>query len=141
MTPSLIAAQHPLDLPLDWKAYSRTNSPATLQIRGTMISITPEAQQKLSDIVESQATAVGVRVSAVRGPHGCIHGWELGLDDRERPDDVVVVQGDLQILVDSGLAGDLRDAKIDYSEDGSVIGFSVEAPKGAPAGAHGGCSH
>ncbi len=41
-----------------------------------MISVTAEAKEKLSDIVGSQENEVpGVRVSVVRGPHGCVHGW------------------------------------------------------------------
>jgi len=94
-----------------------------------MISVTEQAREKLSDIVDSQETGVpGVRVSVVRGPHGCVHGWSLGIEEDRQPDDLVFAFGPLQLLVEPALADALDGAKIDYREDTLNIGFTIDAP-------------
>ncbi len=106
-----------------------------------MITITPEAQQKLSDVVGSQDSARGVRVSVVRGPHGCVHGWRLELEDDQRTEDLVFTYGGLELMVDAELVEELRDATIDYREDGTVIGFKIDVPESGSAGSRGGCGN
>lgn len=103
-----------------------------------MITITPEAQQKLSDVVESQDTASGVRVAVVRGPHGCVHGWRLELENSQRSEDLVFTYGALKLMVESELVEELHDATIDYREDGTVIGFEIDVPESGAGGSHGG---
>ncbi len=110
-----------------------------------MITITPPAREKLSDIIARQDAAASVRVSVVRGPHGCVHGWSLELDDERRPDDVVFSYGDLDLMVQSELVDALEDASIDYREDGTGIGFKIDVPaasrSGRRGGGHGGCGN
>ena len=103
-----------------------------------MITITPEAQDKLNDIIASRDAASGVRVSVVRGPHGCVHGWSLEIEDDRRADDVVVTFGELDLMIEPELIGTLEDAAIDYREDGSGIGFKIDVPTASGAGRHGG---
>jgi len=94
-----------------------------------MISLTTEAQEKLSNIVDSQhSKEAGVRVSVVRGPHGCVHGWSLGLEEDQQPEDLIFTFGPLHLLVEPGLADALEGAKIDYREDATSIGFTIDAP-------------
>jgi len=105
-----------------------------------MISITTEAQDKLTSIIGTQdGTEPAVRVSVVRGPHGCVHGWNLGIEENQQADDAVFAFGSLRILVEPGLADMLDGVEIDYQEEGSAIGFTVNAPSSQGHGDHGGC--
>jgi len=106
-----------------------------------MITITPEARQKLTDVVDSQDSASGVRVSVVRGPHGCVHGWNLELVGGLRSEDQAFDYGTLQLVVESELVEALRDATIDYREDGTVIGFEIDVPESNATGGHDGCGN
>lgn len=102
-----------------------------------MIAITPAAQHKLTEILDNQVAADSqVRVSAVRGPHGCVHGWSLGIEHERRPDDVVYAVGDLQVVIDPDLTGTLEGATIDYREDAAALGFTIDAPNSGGRGEH-----
>ncbi len=103
-----------------------------------MITITPEAQQKLNKVIASQDAALGVRVSVVRGPHGCVHGWSLEVEGERRSDDRVFTYGDLEVMVEPDLVAALSDATIDYREDATGIGFRIDVPDPVGAGGHGG---
>ena len=109
-----------------------------------MLTVTPRAQEKLREILESQGCPQApVRLAVVRGPHGCIHGWELSLEGEEGPDDTVVEAGPVRILVEPDLVEMVRGACIDYREDSTVIGFTIDTPNAPPPGhGHGGgCGH
>lgn len=103
-----------------------------------MIAITPRAQEKLNDIIASQETASGVRVSVVRGPHGCVHGWSLEIENERRSDDRIFTYGELEVMVEPELVEALADAAIDYREDATGIGFRIDVPDAVGAGGHGG---
>lgn len=107
-----------------------------------VLVVTAAAQAKLAEILDYQVTGGNrVRVSVVRGPHGCVHGWNLGIEDRARPDDVVHDFGRVEVVFQPELTEALRGATIDYREDGEVIGFSIDAPDGRGQGGHSGCTH
>ena len=41
-----------------------------------MISVTPRAQEKLKDVLDSNGSSESfIRVDVVRGPHGCVHAF------------------------------------------------------------------
>lgn len=102
-----------------------------------MIAITPAAQDKLTEILDAQATADNqVRVSVVRGPHGCVHGWSLGIEHDRQPTDVVYEAGHLQVVIDPDLTETLQGATIDYREDGAALGFTIDAPNSREHGEH-----
>jgi len=109
-----------------------------------MLTITPRARAELEGILASEPPpGPAVRVEVVRGPHGCVHGWRLGIDDAERAEDLVVREGDLRLLVAPDLEPLLEGALIDYREDATAIGFVINAP-GAGHGhehGHGACGH
>ena len=69
-----------------------------------------------------------LRVSAVRGPHGCIHGWQLAIEHESRDSDVAVTKGELDILIDPTVAPMLTGATIDYREDTGGLGFVISPP-------------
>lgn len=105
-----------------------------------MIAVTPAAQDKLTEILDAQTVAANqVRVSVVRGPHGCVHGWSLAIEEELRPDDVVYAVGNLQVVVEPDLTEALDGATIDYREDNAAIGFTIDAPTARDGGAHAGC--
>ena len=109
-----------------------------------MVSVTPRAQEKLKEVLESNGLPeASVRVAVVRGPHGCVHGWRLAIESAEEPPDTVVQAGDVRILLDADLVEILDGASIDYREDDMGIGFTIEAPN-TPPPMHeqgGGCYH
>ena len=103
-----------------------------------MVSITQAAKDKLAEVAEDDSA---VRVDVVRGPHGCIHGWRLAIEDAPRPDDVILPAGEIRVLCDPQVAELLDGATIDYREDATGIGFSVDAPAAGHDHGGGGCQH
>jgi Fe-S cluster assembly iron-binding protein IscA len=107
-----------------------------------MITITTRARDELEEILASAPSpGSAVRVEVVRGPHGCVHGWRLGIDETERAEDLVVRDGDLRLLVDPGIGSLLEGALLDYREDASAIGFVIDAPGAGHDHERGHCSH
>jgi Fe-S cluster assembly iron-binding protein IscA len=105
-----------------------------------MITVTPAAQDKLLEILDSEeANDSAVRVSVVRGPHGCVHGWSLGIANDAGPEDVIESFGKLNVIAESALEEALTGASIDYREDANGIGFIIDAPNGSGHGSGGGC--
>jgi len=82
-----------------------------------------------------------VRVSVVHGPHGCVHGWSLGLEEDQGPGDQMLAFGSVRLLVGDDLAEALDGATIDYRMDESAIGFTIDAPGSQSNHDHGGCGH
>lgn len=109
-----------------------------------MVSITPRAQEKLKEVLDSNGSPeASVRVAVVRGPHGCVHGWRLAVEDMADPEDTIVEVGTVRVLVEPELVEILDGASIDYREDAMSIGFTIEAPN-TPPPMHehgGGCHH
>ena len=109
-----------------------------------MVSVTPRAQEKLKEVLHSNgAPEASVRIAVVRGPHGCIHGWQLAIERDTNADDVVLGAGAVQIVVQPDLVEILSGASIDYLEDARNIGFTIDAPNtSSPAHEQGGgCCH
>jgi len=109
-----------------------------------MITLTTEVQEKLASNVGTEDGAESaVRVSVVRGPHGRAHGWNLGIEDEQQPDDTVLEFGRLRLLVEPDLTDALEGAQIDYQESSSAIGFTIDAPNSQGHGGHEneGCSN
>lgn len=100
-----------------------------------MVSVTPKAQDKLKEVLDSSNTPdASVRVGVVRGPHGCVHGWKIGIDSRN-PLDKEFEVGQVRILVEPGLEEALNGATIDYMEDPIGTGFTIDVPS-APLPVH-----
>lgn len=110
-----------------------------------MISVTEPAQAKIRAVSSEEDAAV--RLSVVRGPHGCVHGWNLSVADQPGADDVVTTAGEVRVLVEKDLTPLVEGATIDYREDTSGIGFVIEAPNAGHGHGHGqsqgqgGCGH
>jgi iron-sulfur cluster assembly accessory protein len=107
-----------------------------------MISVTAEAQRKLEEVLEARGSvAAPIRVGVVRGPHGCVHGWRLGIDESPRSEDIVLTFGPVQLLIEPSLSDTLEGAVIDYREDATGIGFTIDAPNTPQREHDGGCGH
>ena len=107
-----------------------------------MVSLSSRAQEKLRDVLESSGSPeASVRIGVVRGPHGCVHGWNLAIDQGAGPEDTVVEAGDVRLLVEPELVAILDGASVDYREDAMGIGFTIDVPNTPPPSqAHdGGC--
>ena len=102
-----------------------------------MVSVTQRAQIKLRNILDDNGQAeAAVRVCVIRGPHGCVHGWQLAVEPKKNTDDLVINTGGVHLLVQPDLIEALQGASIDYREDDAAIGFTIEAPQAAPAHEH-----
>ena len=98
-----------------------------------MISVTPKAQGKLKNVLDSNGSPkASVRIAAMLGPHGCVHGWRLAIENLVAPADTIVKAGSVRLLMESDLVEDLDGATIDYREDALGIGFTIEAPNTPP---------
>jgi Fe-S cluster assembly iron-binding protein IscA len=107
-----------------------------------MLTLTNEAQDRLNGIITEAGMAnPHVRVSVVRGPHGCVHGWRLGLEEDQAPADVILSFGPLRLLFENDIADTLEGATIDYRVDERVIGFTIDAPGAEQGHGHDGCGH
>ncbi len=105
-----------------------------------MITVTLQAQSKLEEILDAEIwEGSAIRLGAVRGPHGCLHGWSLEVEKDVRPDDQVSTVGRLQILVEPALATALEGATIDFRGAGPAPGFAIVAPHSRPPRHEGGC--
>jgi iron-sulfur cluster assembly protein len=94
-----------------------------------MITLTETAVEKVKEIAAAQGQAeAGLRVYIAGG--GC-SGFKYGmqLDTEPAPDDTVIEQAGLKVLVDSMSAPYLSGAIVDYIDDGILgQGFKVENP-------------
>jgi len=109
-----------------------------------MVSVTPRAQEKLREVLDSNGSPnASVRVGVIRGPHGCIHGWQLAVENEASARDTVVRVGAVHIVVQPDLVETLDGASIDYKEDATGIGFTIDAPNSPPPMHEhgGGCHH
>jgi Fe-S cluster assembly iron-binding protein IscA len=107
-----------------------------------MITVTPRARTELGEILASRPSpSAAIRVEAVRGPHGCVHGWRLGIEESERSADAVLHDADPRLVVDLEILPLLEGASLDYREDERAIGFVLDAPASGGGHGHGGCRH
>jgi iron-sulfur cluster assembly protein len=97
-------------------------------IEQATVSLTPEALSQLRTLLSEEANPqLGLRVFVSGG--GC-SGLQYGmaLDDQVRPEDEVVEQEGLRILIDDFSANYLRGSEIDYVNGLMGAGFTVHNP-------------
>ena len=93
-----------------------------------MITITPEAEQKIRELIQEDNEAVGLRIY-VRGG-GC-HGYQYGMafEAKLAEDDTVIEIGDLKIILDSQSAPLLQGTEVEYLDSLQGSGFSLKNPQ------------
>ena len=107
-------------------------------IEQAVVSLTPEAQSRLKELLAKEPTpGLALRIFVSGG--GC-SGMQYGMafDDQRRAEDVIVDHEGVQIVVDDFSVSYIRGAEIDYVESLMGAGFSVSNPNAVTTC---GCGH
>ena len=97
-------------------------------IEQATLSLTPEAISQLRNLLAQESNpALGLRVFVSGG--GC-SGLQYGmaLDDEVRPEDEVIEQDGIRVIVDDWSAGHVRGSEIDFVNGLMGAGFTVHNP-------------
>lgn len=102
-----------------------------------MVTITEKAAEKVRDLmVEQGGEGKGLRVFVTGG--GCAgYSYGMAFDDRSQ-DDLVAEAGGVQVLVDPESLPILEGATIDFIDELSGSGFTIENPNAVKTC---GCGH
>lgn len=92
-----------------------------------MLTITPQALERLKGVLEEQGQA-GAALRVIVVPDGNGAQYMLALENEPREDDVVTHYDGLQVVVDGESVPLLEDAKIDYVEGLMRSGFVINNP-------------
>ena len=92
-----------------------------------MLTITPEAAEKLKAVLEEEGQPDGaLRVIVVR--NGNSAQYMLALEEHEEDDDLILHENGVKVLVDEESAPMLEGAEIDYQEGLMRSGFVITNP-------------
>ena len=95
-------------------------------------SVSSRAAERVAAIVAAQARPVALRVAVLAG--GCSgFQYKFELDEAPQPDDVVVEQGGVRVLVDPASMDLLDGAELDYSDALMGAHFTVRNPNATAA--------
>jgi iron-sulfur cluster assembly protein len=97
-------------------------------IEQATVSLTDEAMVQLRGLLERESNpALGLRVFVTGG--GC-SGLQYGMafDDEIRPDDVVVEQAGVKVIIDEFSIQHVQGSEIDYVDSLMGAGFTVHNP-------------
>ncbi|MDO8533074.1 MAG: iron-sulfur cluster biosynthesis family protein [Dehalococcoidia bacterium] len=101
-----------------------------------MIEVTSQAAARLKGELEARGlTPYPLRIVAVRGPHGCIHGYTLAPERELGEGDRVVEESGVRFVVHQDMAPFLDGARIDW--DGAHL--TIDAPASPPPRHEGHC--
>lgn len=115
------------------------------------VEVKPAAAQQVKQLMQGQKPEIGVRVYAQPGGGGCgsgcgsggSHAVQFGMAfAKARPDDEIITQSGLRIIVDPSSVPLVNGAVIDYVEDLHESGFKITNPTlpvADAAGEAGGC--
>ena len=93
-----------------------------------VVSLTPDAQSRLKELLAKEGNPqLALRVFVSGG--GC-SGMQYGMafDDNRRPDDLVIEQNGVQLIVDDFSAPYISGSEIDYVDSLMGAGFTVHNP-------------
>ena len=105
----------------------RGNIPNVIE-QESAVSLTPEAQSHLKELLAKESNPqLALRIFVSGG--GC-SGMQYGMafDDNRRPDDLVIEQDGVQMVVDDYSANYIRGSQIDYVDSLMGAGFTVHNP-------------
>ena len=92
-----------------------------------MVTLTEEAQKKVSELLSQETEDMALRV-AVR-PGGCSgFSYEMYFDTDRAADDLEKAFGDVRVVVDPSSAQLLEGATLDYKDGLNEAGFSIDNP-------------
>ena len=93
-----------------------------------MLTLTPKAAEKIETFFQNEESAKGKSLRVLLKPAGCA-GFEYSLGfDTKKEDDTVLPQGKFDVLIDTKSLELLKDAIIDYGDDGMSAGFKIKNP-------------
>ena len=102
------------------------------------IVITPAAIEKLKTILAEEGEGNSLRVMVMPGGHGL--QYMLTAEKEKNDDDLTENYGGLQVIMDTDSAPLLEGAEIDYIEELTRTGFTINNPNAKLFGAAGGCA-
>jgi iron-sulfur cluster assembly protein len=105
-----------------------------------MVTLTPAAEAKLSEIVAGQEGAAPL-VRLWVDPQNRHAPYGMALVSAAEASDTVVEVGPVRLVIDSASAPYLAGAEIDYSESLMGGGFLLRGVQGLPHGGGCGCGH
>lgn len=101
-----------------------------------MISVTPAAAAQLKLALDSLGFPRSLlRITPMRGPHGCIHGYTLLPVHEATEDDRLIESDGVRFVVREDLVPFLQEARIDWAGDY----LTVDAPGSPPPRHEGHC--
>ena len=92
-----------------------------------MVTLTEEAQKKVSELLSQETEDMALRV-AVR-PGGCSgFSYEMYFDTDKAEDDIEKLFDEVRVLVDSSSAELLTGATLDFKDGLNGAGFAIDNP-------------
>lgn len=106
-----------------------------------MLTLTDSATEKIKQLTDDKPAAL--RIEVVRGPHGCVHGWNFAIDPASADgNETVYESAGVRIVADPETVPMIEEAAVDYREDATAVGFTIKAPQaGHSHGGSGGCGN
>lgn len=97
------------------------------EIMDTLLTITPSAKNRITDILSTESTDTKLRIFVQGG--GCA-GFSYGftLDSVVAEDDFQITNNDITVLVDSSSLQYLNGSVLDYKEDLMNCNFTIDNP-------------
>jgi iron-sulfur cluster assembly protein len=94
-----------------------------------MLTITPQAAEKITDFLKTEETAKGKSLRLSVAESGCAgYEYRIGFDEK-KPADKILPQAGFDVIVDAESMKFIADATIDYSEDETSSGFKIKNPQ------------
>ena len=104
------------------------STPTPITETGPLLALTESAIEKVKYFAKSMPDSEGKPLRVFIQGGGC-SGFQYGFTfDERKPDDNVIEQGGITVVVDPQSATYLRGSKVNYVEDFRGAGFSVENP-------------
>src|SRR5438874_4131597 len=123
---------HPAALPptspASGEVKAKTRGRILAVIEQALVSLTPEAQSRLKELLAKEENpSLALRIFVSGG--GC-SGMQYGMafDDQRRADDLIIDNEGVQILVDDFSVSYIRGSEIDYVDSLMGAGFTVHNP-------------
>lgn len=105
-----------------------TSTPTPITETGPLLSLTPSAVEKVKYFAKSMPDSENKPLRVFIQGGGC-SGFQYGFTfDEKKPDDIVLEQDGITVVVDPQSVQYLRGSKVNYVEDFRGAGFSVENP-------------
>ena len=111
---------------------------STTDTAAPTVLLTPTAATKVAELLAAETGDLALRVAVM--PGGCSGlRYELFFDDQPLPGDIETVYDGVRVVVDEQSAPFLAGATIDYTDNGTEQGFTIDNPAAGCACGGSGC--